>query len=58
MGILPKSYTLSGLDAFRRFGALNVQAGTTFVDFEFQDEVRWKSKVFPKTSSCHVFSRH
>ncbi|CAM6087872.1 unnamed protein product [Calypogeia fissa] len=39
MGILPKSYTLSSLDAFQRYAALNVQAGTTFVDFEFQEEI-------------------
>ncbi|KAL3675031.1 hypothetical protein R1sor_024979 [Riccia sorocarpa] len=39
MGFMPKSYTLSSLDAFQRFGALNVQAGTTFIDFEFQAEV-------------------
>ncbi|KAL2623587.1 hypothetical protein R1flu_003792 [Riccia fluitans] len=39
MGFMPKSYTLSSLDAFQRFGALNVQAGTTFIDFEFQEEV-------------------
>lgn len=39
MGILPKSYTLSSVDAFRKYAALNVQAGTTFVDFEFQEEV-------------------
>eukprot|EP00897_Mesotaenium_endlicherianum_P006447 jgi/Mesen1/5830/ME000297S05022 len=31
LGILPRGYTLSGLDAFQRYGALNVQAGTTFV---------------------------
>ncbi|BBN14570.1 hypothetical protein MPTK1_6g12720 [Marchantia polymorpha subsp. ruderalis] len=40
MGFMPKSYTLSSLDAFQRFGALNVQAGTTFIDFEFQEEVQ------------------
>jgi hypothetical protein len=40
VGILPKSYTLSSLDAFRNYGALNVQAGTTFVDYAFQEEVR------------------
>lgn len=39
VGILPKSYTLSSLDAFRNYGALNVQAGTTFVDYDFQEEV-------------------
>lgn len=40
VGILPRSYTLSSLDAFQRYGALNVQAGTTFVDQEFQLEVQ------------------
>lgn len=39
VGILPKSYTLSSFDAFRKYGALNVQAGTTFVDYDFQEEV-------------------
>ncbi|KAG0587433.1 hypothetical protein KC19_2G164200 [Ceratodon purpureus] len=39
VGILPKSFTLSSLDAFRNYGALNVQAGTTFVDYDFQEEV-------------------
>lgn len=39
VGILPKSYTLSSFDAFRNYGALNVQAGTTFVDYDFQEEV-------------------
>ncbi|GBG91775.1 hypothetical protein CBR_g53664 [Chara braunii] len=39
LGVLPKDYTLSSWDAYRRYQALNVQAGTTFVDFEFQEEV-------------------
>ena len=39
MGILPKGYTLSSLDAFEKYGALNVQAGCAF-DGEFQREVR------------------
>ena len=39
VGILPRTYTLSSLDAFQRYGALNIQAGTTFVDNEFQREV-------------------
>ena len=39
MGILPKGYTLSSLDAFREYGALNVQAGCAFCDGEFQREV-------------------
>ncbi|XP_074311531.1 uncharacterized protein LOC141647297 [Silene latifolia] len=38
-GILPRGYTLSSLEAFRKEGSLNVQAGTSFVDFEFLEEV-------------------
>lgn len=44
MGILPKGYTLSSLEAFQKEGSLNVQAGTAFVDFEFLEEVN-KGKV-------------
>jgi hypothetical protein len=40
MGILPKGYTLSSLDAFEKYGALNVQAGCAFCDGEFQRETR------------------
>lgn len=39
LGILPKGYTLTSLDAFKKEGSLNVQAGTAFVDFEFVEEV-------------------
>ena len=39
LGILPKGYTLSSLEALMKEGSLNVQAGTSFVDFEFIDEV-------------------
>ncbi|KAI3691282.1 hypothetical protein L2E82_49566 [Cichorium intybus] len=39
LGILPKGYTLSSLEAFQREGSLNVQAGTVFVDFEFTEEI-------------------
>lgn len=39
IGILPKSYTLSSLDAFVSRRALNVQAGTTFCDSNFLKEV-------------------
>ncbi|XP_047315844.1 uncharacterized protein LOC124919613 isoform X2 [Impatiens glandulifera] len=39
MGILPKGYTLTSLDAFQKEGSLNVQAGTAFVDFEFLEEM-------------------
>ncbi|VVA12782.1 PREDICTED: ATP-dependent Zn protease [Prunus dulcis] len=39
VGILPKGYTLSSLEALKKEGSLNVQAGTAFVDFEFVEEV-------------------
>lgn len=39
VGILPKGYTLSSLEALRKEGSLNVQAGTSFVDFEFLEEI-------------------
>lgn len=39
MGILPKGYTLTSLEALKKEGSLNVQAGTAFVDFEFLEEV-------------------
>ncbi|KAF7143321.1 hypothetical protein RHSIM_Rhsim05G0146400 [Rhododendron simsii] len=39
LGILPRGYTLSSLDALKKEGSLNVQAGTAFVDFEFLEEV-------------------
>lgn len=39
LGILPKGYTLTSLDAFKKEGSLNVQAGTAFVDVEFVEEV-------------------
>jgi len=38
-GILPRAYTLSALDAFRRYRAGNVQAGTLFCDAAFRAEV-------------------
>ncbi|XP_051113893.1 uncharacterized protein LOC127239675 isoform X2 [Andrographis paniculata] len=38
IGILPKGYTITSLDAFKKEGSLNVQAGTAFVDFEFLEE--------------------
>ena len=40
LGVLPKGYTLSSRDAFLKYGALNVQAGTLFCDRVFQREVR------------------
>ncbi|KAI3979967.1 hypothetical protein MKX01_042621 [Papaver californicum] len=39
LGILPKGYTLTSLEALRKEGSLNVQAGTAFVDTEFREEV-------------------
>lgn len=39
VGILPRGYTLSSLEAFQKEGSLNVQAGTAFVDAEFLEEV-------------------
>lgn len=39
VGILPRGYTLSSLEALQKEGSLNVQAGTAFVDFEFLEEV-------------------
>ncbi|XP_008246543.1 PREDICTED: uncharacterized protein LOC103344701 [Prunus mume] len=39
VGILPKGYTLSSLEALKKEGSINVQAGTAFVDFEFAEEV-------------------
>jgi hypothetical protein len=43
IGILPKSYTLSSFDAafHRTHGSLQPQqAGTTFVDYDFQEEIK------------------
>ncbi|GAB2287363.1 hypothetical protein Dimus_021743 [Dionaea muscipula] len=39
LGVLPRGYTLSSLDALQKEGSLNVQAGTSFVDSEFLEEV-------------------
>ncbi|KAI5424228.1 uncharacterized protein LOC127132317 [Lathyrus oleraceus] len=39
LGILPKGYSVSSLDALKKEGSLNIQAGTAFVDFEFVEEV-------------------
>ncbi|KAK0602809.1 hypothetical protein LWI29_037139 [Acer saccharum] len=39
VGILPKAYTISSLEALKKEGSLNLQAGTAFVDFEFLEEV-------------------
>ncbi|KAK9840372.1 hypothetical protein WJX74_008554 [Apatococcus lobatus] len=53
MGILPRVYTLSTLDAFRKYGALRVQAGTQFCDSEFQQEMG-KGKM--SSSSLDVYT--
>ncbi|KAG2496576.1 hypothetical protein HYH03_005398 [Edaphochlamys debaryana] len=53
LGLLPRAYTLSSLDAFLRYRALNVQAGTRFCDAGFQAEVR-SGKL--KASSLERFS--
>ncbi|XP_010524890.1 PREDICTED: uncharacterized protein LOC104802813 [Tarenaya hassleriana] len=39
VGILPRGYTLSSLEALQEEGTLNIQAGTAFVDYEFLEEV-------------------
>lgn len=39
LGILPRGYTLTSIDALKKEGSLNVQAGTSFVDYEFLEEV-------------------
>jgi len=46
LGVLPQRYTLSSLETFRRYRALNVQAGTQMIDPEFE-----KSRVTGKVSS-------
>ncbi|KAF9599532.1 hypothetical protein IFM89_038752 [Coptis chinensis] len=46
LGILPKGYTLSSLEALRSQGSLNVQAGTAFVDFEFLEETATAAYIF------------
>lgn len=40
LGVLPRAYTLSSLNALTKYGALNLQAGTRFVDYDFQEEVK------------------
>ena len=52
-GFLPKAYTLSSLDAFLSSRRLNVQAGTTFCDALFQEEIA-SGKL--KSSSLDVYS--
>ncbi|KAL8147297.1 hypothetical protein AgCh_004859 [Apium graveolens] len=50
MGVLPKGYTLSSLEAFQMEGSLNVQAGTAFVDVELIME------KFQQLFSCIVLA--
>ena len=52
-GFLPKSYTLSSLDAFLSTRRLNFQAGTTFCDAAFQQEIA-SGKL--KSSSLDVYA--
>lgn len=47
VGILPRGYTLTSLEALKKEGSLNIQAGTAFVDFEFLEEVG-----FPPSICC------
>lgn len=53
LGLLPKGYTLSSWDAFMENRRLNFQAGTTFCDSAFQQEV---SKGQISSSSLDVFA--
>lgn len=53
LGLLPKGYTLSSWDAFLENRRLNFQAGTTFCDAAFQQEV---SRGQISSSSLDVFS--
>ncbi|MCD7448855.1 hypothetical protein HAX54_046948 [Datura stramonium] len=39
LGILPKGYTLTSLDALKKEGSLNIQAGTALWTLEFIEEV-------------------
>lgn len=52
IGILPRGYTLSSLEALRKEGSLNVQAGTTFVDFEFVEEVSYSYDLSRTSVVC------
>ncbi|KAL0345086.1 UNVERIFIED_CONTAM: hypothetical protein Sradi_4339900 [Sesamum radiatum] len=52
LGILPKGYTLTSLDALKKEGSLNVQAGTAFVDFEFLEGEQGKSATTLNKFSC------
>ncbi|KAI3874111.1 hypothetical protein MKX03_029787 [Papaver bracteatum] len=48
-----QGYTLTSLEALRKEGSLNVQAGTAFVDTEFREEVdagRLTSKMLDRFS--------
>ncbi|CAL5330321.1 unnamed protein product [Camellia sinensis] len=52
LGILPRGYTLSSLEALKKEGSLNVQAGTAFVDFEFLEEVGLIQEKYQPRFSC------
>lgn len=53
LGLLPKGYTLSSLDAYLEHRTFNVQAGTTFCDSDFQREI---SSGKLSSSSLDVYS--
>ncbi|KAJ6848468.1 uncharacterized protein M6B38_274465 [Iris pallida] len=57
LGVLPKGYTLSSLEALTKEGSLNVQAGTAFVDFEFVEEIG-TGKVSAKVRTLHPLKIH
>ena len=50
LGILPRGYTLTSLEALQKEGSLNIQAGTAFVDFEFVEEVSAACILIQSTS--------
>lgn len=53
LGLLPKAYTLSALDAFLKYRTLNLQGGTRFCDGAFMQEVASGSL---KSSSLDQFT--
>uniref|UniRef100_A0A1D1YSN9 ATP-dependent helicase/nuclease subunit A n=1 Tax=Anthurium amnicola TaxID=1678845 RepID=A0A1D1YSN9_9ARAE len=58
LGVLPKGYTLTSLEALRKEGSLNLQAGTTFVDYEFLEEInagKFSATVFVHSTGWHCY---
>ncbi|KAK7258786.1 hypothetical protein RIF29_24373 [Crotalaria pallida] len=49
VGVLPKRYVVSSLDALKKEGSLNLQAGTSFVDFEFLEEFAYQVSIIFST---------